>query len=386
MTGVYKCFRWLVRFLVAVFLWSHALFFLSPQLTFISPIERTLHFSASEVLLLALLALFSLLAASGFWQMLGNIAYVYFFPFVLTFYAVVGAFLLARSLVRFFGSAPRKTLEVVPPAGTAVAPTSLPGGPEQPVAHAVHEPWWKSLFRPFTRFTILWCLLLLVAKNPVVLWLSFAVVLIHITRAALFLLKLAFRSGTWAAKITSAVRTGIDSTLAKLASVTRDSPATDDLKGLLTSLRGLDKVVSFLSNTSLIEGGVWFLGGLFWVLAYLYIALLFSFAYVGAARIAGFALAWPDSLVTSLFIPFLITGLPKLAWIRLLGGIHCTLVVGVGVGTVTSYIRRQTESVRNTAALITVRMNDPETRERLRILEEKFAEQQSSTTGHTDEK
>jgi hypothetical protein len=111
---------------------------------------------------------------------------------------------------------------------------------------------------------------------------------------------------------------------------------------------------------------------------YIYIAALFSFAYCGIARVSGVSYSWPDALVASVFIPFFVSELPKILAVKLLGGIHCLLVVAVGVGTVVNFLRRKLDAVRRAATDLSDRFADQSIQEKYRILEQKF-----STTGAT---
>ena len=88
----------------------------------------------------------------------------------------------------------------------------------------------------------------------------------------------------------------------------------------------------FLDNETVLVKWTWLLCTSFIVILYLYLAVLFSFAYYGIARIGGASYSWPECLVTSLFIPFLITDFPKIIGLKLLGGIHCTMIVLVSAG------------------------------------------------------
>ena len=106
---------------------------------------------------------------------------------------------------------------------------------------------------------------------------------------------------------------------------------------------------------------------------YIYIAILFSFAYYGIARVTGVTLAWPDAFVTSLFIPFFISDLPRILAIRLLSGLHCLLVVGVGVGTIVNFLGRRLEAVRKAATEISDRFSEQSIQEKYIILQEKFS-------------
>src|SRR6266550_8983889 len=75
------------RFSLAAFLWLHGLFLLNLHPDFLSKLSHLLHLTAIEVVLFTLLVVFSFVAGTGFWQGVGNFLYVYFFPFILLFYA-----------------------------------------------------------------------------------------------------------------------------------------------------------------------------------------------------------------------------------------------------------------------------------------------------------
>jgi len=78
----------LIRFCLAVFLWSHAFFLLNIQSRIAEYIRGRVHVTTAEAILFVLLLTFSFVAGSGFGQTFVNLVYIYFFPFVLLFYAV----------------------------------------------------------------------------------------------------------------------------------------------------------------------------------------------------------------------------------------------------------------------------------------------------------
>jgi hypothetical protein len=102
-------------------------------------------------------------------------------------------------------------------------------------------------------------------------------------------------------------------------------------------------------------------------------AFLFSFVYFGIARIGGVAYSWPEAFVTSLFIPFFTGDLPNIIWAKLLGGVHCVLILTLGAGTVFTYIHRRLDSIRTEVAALSGRLAAQSVRERYLILEEKTA-------------
>jgi hypothetical protein len=165
----------------------------------------------------------------------------------------------------------------------------------------------------------------------------------------------------------------IDTILAAADLVTRDSVPTAELKNLFLQLRIIGRVVRFLGNRELVVRWAWLLTLVFLGGVYFYMAFLFSFVYFGLARVGGIKYSWPEALVTSLFIPFFTGDLPHMIWAKLLGGIHCLLILTLGAGTIFTYIHRRLDSIRTEVAALSERLADQSIRERYLILEEKAA-------------
>jgi hypothetical protein len=108
-------------------------------------------------------------------------------------------------------------------------------------------------------------------------------------------------------------------------------------------------MLEFLKDPYLLSRWAWVLGIFFFGSIYTYVAVLFSFAYYGIARVSGVSYSWPDAMLTSVFIPFFISDLPKILAVKLLGGIHCLLVVVVGIGTIVNFLRRKLDDIRRAA-------------------------------------
>jgi len=234
----------------------------------------------------------------------------------------------------------------------------------------------RFLLRPFRRFMLLWCILLLVTTHIEIVWLCLIVVLAQLAGQIWIMLKILLFT-PWAGeslrKLGPALLTPINNALAALAVVTREAAPTDELKNLWNQLTIWRKVVDFLKTPYLLSRWTWVLGIVFLATVYVYIAILFSFAYYGIARVSGVAYPWPDALVTSMFIPFFISDLPRILAIKLLSGIHCLLVLGVGIGTIVNFLNRRLDAIRRAATDISDRFADESIREKYVILEEKFS-------------
>lgn len=372
--------RKVTRFCLAGFLWLHASFLISPQPVIFSRLAQFVHFTTAEVVLLTLLLLFSFIAGSGFWKGFMNLTYIYLFPFVVAGYLLWGCGRLLWWIAKSFSpEAKMKVIEV------EKTPAQLTVSAQAQTSTAPDANQWNFrnvllvLSRPLRRFTLLWCVLLLVTTHTVLLWLGLAVVLAHLARAAFRILKITLFSAKWFTKIIQAMADGIEANLAKLESITNDCAPTPELNSLWNTIQGYPKVFGFLKDGALISQWAWILCGAFLTIVYLYLAVLFSFAYYGIGRINGTAFAWPEALVTSIFIPFYVADLPHILAMRILGGLHCAILLAASIGTLAGYVRRRLKSLHTVATIVSVRFEDEKLRQKYDILQKKFATAASST-------
>jgi hypothetical protein len=323
---------------------------------------------------------FSFLVASGFWKTLKSLTYIYFFPFVLVIYALYALGIGLKAVNKWFkkqahfeSESQANPTQSPPLLIGSTAPQAEPVGAHQREASQTARQIVLFLLRPFTRFMFLWCILLLTTTHRGIVWLCLVVVSVHLARKIFFILKLLFFSGPWFAKLWPALPTGLYQSIEALASVTNDSPPTNDLKNLWSQLNLWKKMLNFLKNPYMVSRWAWLLGILVFGLLYLYIAVLFSFVYYGIARVNGIPYSWPDALVSSVFIPFFVSDLPKLLVMRIIGGIHCVLVLTVGIGTVVNFLRRKLDAMRKAASELSHRLAEQSLQEKYLILEQKMA-------------
>lgn len=377
--GLFEYVRRLTTFLLASFLWLHALFFFNVQSTLISKYSGVLRLAPSEGVLCALLVIFSFLAASGFWKSLLSLAYVYAFPFVLMGRALWLCFLILRATNRWF-KAQMIPLQLGSPLviDTSISNALLPATISSSHAEAPKKKTaveiLRFLSRPFRRFMLLWCALLLVATHNAVVWACLVVVLVQLARQIFVMLKLLLFSpwlGDALKKIGPALLTPINDLLVALGAVTSDASPNDDMKKLWNQLNLWRKILEFFSNRYLLSRWAWVFATVFLIGKYSYIALLFSFAYYGFARVTGNPYSWFDALVNSLFIPFFFSDLPKILAVKILSGVHVALVLGVGIGTIVNFLGRKLEAIRKAASDVSDRFADQSIHEKLIILEEK---------------
>jgi hypothetical protein len=365
--------RRVTTFLLAVFLWTHALFFLNVQSTILTKCAHLLRLTTSEVLLFALLVLFSFASGSGFWKPFRSLIYIYCFPFVLFGYALYWGFLILRALNRWFNSQANPQLGdtlVVEQREILVSPS--PNSESKVDFKKEAGEVFGFLLRPFRRFMFLWCILLLVTSHVQVVWVCLAVVVLHLSRKIVGILKVMLFSGPWLRKIGASLLRTVEAALTGIGVVTADTAPTNELRNTWNQLNLWKKVTDFLRDPYLVSRWAWFLALVCLGSLYVYIAVLFSFAYYGIARVSNIAYSWGDALVASLFIPFFVTELPKTIVFRVLGGLHCFLVLTIGVGTLINFIHGRLVAIQAAALVINDRLTDQNIQEKFLILEAKF--------------
>jgi hypothetical protein len=147
MNSVVIVIRRLARFLLASFLWLHALFFWNPHTRILATLSRYMHLTFLEMTLFVLLFLFSVFCSSGWWSALKSALYIYFFPFVLLGYFFVLLFRALKGINAWFSrdqpAADRPTLTELIVLPNPVAPTpqqpAAPALPSMPVAPAAKK-------------------------------------------------------------------------------------------------------------------------------------------------------------------------------------------------------------------------------------------------------
>lgn len=366
-----------VTFLLAAFLWLHALTFLDIHSSAISKCANYLRLTSSEVVLFVLLLVFSVVTGSGFWRTIRSLAYIYGFPFVVLGYALYWTALALVGIHVRFISRGKSADRVI----TVVAQDAVPPPPSPPlliqevsVGSTVKQRGAeviRVLFRPFRTATLLWCFLLVLTTHVWLLWLSLAVVVLHILRGAIRLLGVALFSGSLLRQGIEQLSKAANAAFADLDAVTRDDTPKSDLQGLLGKIQLVEIVTTLFRNRDIAIRWAWLLTVFLLGAIHIYFAFFLSFAYYGIAKAGGVAYSWPESLATSLFIPFLIGDLPRIVWAKLLGGLQCTFIVAVGFGTILNFVLRRIDSIRAEAINLSERLSDQTIRERYNLLKEK---------------
>jgi hypothetical protein len=374
--------RRVVTTLLALLLWSHALFLLSMHSALAVRYARFLDLTYSEFLLLSLIVVFSVLAASGFWRMVLSLAYIYFFPFVVLGGLLYWCFLAFRALHRWFQSKSeqfQRSSDLASKQIEAITASESPPQEQAPRPKKTRRWVREFVLRPFKRFMVLWCLLLLFTTHQSILWLALFVVSIHLARRVFAVLRGLLLCDMLLNAAAKRMVSDLEPILVALAAISHDTSATSEVQTLWNKVKGLRKILQFLRDPYLVSRWAYVAGAALVGSIYCYFAFLFSFVYYGIAKVNGIPYAWPDAFVTSAFIPFLITDFPKSFVLRLVGGLHCTLLLAVGIGTLMKFIQKRLDAISKAASVMSKRFSESSVHEKYLILEEKFTASRAST-------
>src|SRR5206468_8548315 len=229
-----------------------------------------------------------------------------------------------------------------------------------------------GLTRPLRRFTLLWCFLLLFTTHQALLDVALAIVMIHVLFILSAILRVTLFSAGVLTNLEIRIRENTEALLAKLVSVTRETEATDDLRNTWMRIAGIQMGLLVLRNKELVSRWAAVLGSIFLGCIYLYLVFLLSFVYYGTAHAQSISLSWPNALVTSLFIPIAFSDLPSNVWLKLIGGIHCTVILAVGAGTLINYVTRKAEDLQRDAVVLNERFAEEDVRVRIAIFGRKI--------------
>lgn len=358
---------------------SRALSLAGFQVTLIGRIwvtpEAQIEVTTAEAILFAVLLAFSFVAGNSFWQTVINLLYIYCFPFVLLFYAFYWPIRVLRISLPKIGATRSETV----PTGSLVlqaSPKSMvltaPISERKDVTESKLRSALEVLTRPFRKFTYLWCLLVLLATHKPVVRLALVVLLLQLAWKIWWVMRLLWSSKTLLVRAANSASTTLNMMVDKLTSLNFEVAPLTELKNLWTQIRSLRPFLEYVTKSTFFSRLTFGIGLALLVCAHTYFALIFSCVYVGAAKLAGVAFPWLESLTDSLFILAYVTELPKTSMLRVLGGLHYLLFLTLGAGTIVSYFRKQLEPLHSALASVNVRLAQEGVQERIIILQTKI--------------
>jgi hypothetical protein len=249
---VVKTVRSAARFTLAAVLWLHSLFLIPAHHERISSIANYFHASALEFSLLLLLLLFSIASGKGFWRSVGNVAYIYFFPFVLISLILwkLARMLawLARQMSPSAAASSNESLLSYLAKSDGTSETATSPEEKRPATGVFRE----IMTRPLRRFRVVWCILLVSASHRAIVYIALPIVAYHLMRAVWFLISAAFFSGRLPS-IGQGLANMAEGMITKLRDVTRASDSTEELRNLWGQISGFELGISILRNQSWVQ-------------------------------------------------------------------------------------------------------------------------------------
>lgn len=376
MDGSLQSFRRVARFIAALVFWAHALFALHVPVTLITRWAAKVNLTLPEASIIFSLGLLTILYSRGLWKFALDVGYICVFPFVCIY-------LLARllfALVRFFfrlsdkewgaveRSAPNKVVEV-----KVIAPS---GQLEQPKLKPMTQGWWKKAisisFLPFRQYALLWCLLLLLSSRADLVWTALVVILFHLARSLIRMVRLTFVSLAWLGKLEAFAKTRVEGLLGRFAALPKEAELTGELKKSAGILIAIRVGVQLLDSRRQIWIGALALSVCVLAVLYANLALLFSFTYLGLAKVQAIQFTWSQAVVTSFFIPIAYSDLPKNFWLKMCGGLEWLVFFAMTLGLVVTYFQKKFDSLYGLTSTLSSRFADPGINAKMNELLEKL--------------
>lgn len=324
-TSKRKVFRRVIRELLAIAFWTHALYVTQfiplPHL----PVPELPRYVFNTVLLI-FIANYSLFSNNGWWSVAFDLVYVYSLPFI---YTGRVAWFVAKST---YSTLKERTVikppQLIFPTPDTRPPANTPD-PNANTAKTESKDRDGILYR-ISKFTLLWSIFIFTVnfRPSLVIVVLFTVFGAMRAFRALWTIFSGESDGTL--KIEEALQKVIKANLDKIINWDGLSEQ-EDIKNKLNSLKLYESVFNFVHDNRLQFLKWSFVVSLIIsVPFYLYMSYLFACSYVGIGKIAGEPFPFSTAILDSLYMPFAWTELPKMFSIRLMGGIQAILMSAVG--------------------------------------------------------
>ncbi|MBV9437223.1 MAG: hypothetical protein JOZ44_14290 [Acidobacteria bacterium] len=367
MSKFLRSLRSTARFIFASVVWLHAFFLLSLNLPSVRPLAASTRMTVNETVVVVLIACASILSGYGWKNISVDLCYLYFFPFILLFHLAKFSFRFMKAIALW-----NEDREVSQPVLQLAAVSQIDTVPT-PTRKISWAEALKSISKPMRQFTLLWCLLLLLSSHRFLIVLALGIVLWHLVRALYTIGASVIGSVGWLATVEAKVREQAEALITSVLAAPQIQKDDAKLREVWSRWKTFQVGISLLRNRRRAGNIALFLSFLIFGVVYSYLAFLFSFGYVGIAKVQGISYSWADALITSLFIPIGYSDLPHNLWIKLLGGIHCVSALALGFGTVHGYMKSKLDSLTRVAESLSTKFNDDQIKTKLVVLDSVFA-------------
>ncbi len=385
MVRVAKFIRRWARFIAGAAFWLHAVLILTIPTLSLETLAGRVGLNVPEMLLGLFFLSMALLNGYGFWKFLLDLIYIYFFPFILIYNAAVIIFKVASHIpahaARFLPRM-RSTFtwmatlrEFVPDDSPFIAlsptpPVSVPVMPVTNTISAVSEMrkkrnFWLRISLPLRSFTIAWCLLIVATDKPMIMLVGVIVLAIHLIRLIVNLARRLASARQFLKDAETNVVNRATNLLNTLMNASDEMLTNPDVLQAVSFL-GLFRGSAFLLINRIEISYLFFLAGvLLYFAVYARIAILFGFVYLGVAKLNHIPLSFLDAMVNSFAMPLSYTNYPRYWLLQLSEDIHSLVVIALGFGALSAYMRQKAEAFRGVAEDLWVKLDRADVRSRM---------------------
>jgi hypothetical protein len=300
----------------------------------LSPSQRQ---QAIEWTAIGLIFTYSILAANGWWSLLFDLFYIYFYPVWLAlrlFWHILKRTAMSP-LFKSFRSAAQAASQVVAKAEEDTVLTNR---------QWLSQRWTK----PFQQFAILWCLLTLTSPNHWVKIAGLSILSLILVRLIRAFLRFVHGSLGVLAKLEGRIKEQVESALRKVVEL---DPSAQDFASNARVLKFFSALLGKFAKRESLENFMRILILLTAVPYYIYLTSLFGFLYFGIGAFFGANWHLSDAMSTAISLPFSYTDLPHILIIRIIAWLQCLLPIFIGIEALA---RRMDEK---TSALIVLAQN-----------------------------
>jgi len=358
-TGPKRLTRKVIRELLALAFWAHALYVLQflplPQPPFPS-LPRYLF----NLLLCVFIINYSFFSSRGWWSVAFDLTYIYFLPFI---YVGKLAWWITRTSFRVMkkNAVIRSPKLIVEKAANAVQGDSR----TEVTSHDQPNRLWEGSIRAVSKFALLWSLLIMTVDYKPFLLLAVLVTLIGAARSFWVLWELFSGEPRWLSGLEEKLATVIRRQVDLVASWDGVSEP-DEIKKQVNSIKLHDSILSFIrDNRSMLSRGAWMISLAVSLPFYGYLSYLFACVYFGIAKVFNLHFSFAYAFLDSLYVPFAWSDLPKNFAIRLIAGLQAICIGAVGWTVFFRHLGTRFEKMAVAAERLHEPFEDQRLRERL---------------------
>jgi len=145
----------------------------------------------------------------------------------------------------------------------------------------------------------------------------------------------------------------------------------DEVTKAANALKMLEAIFAFIAeNKKLLSKISTAFAAVISVFFYFYISFLSSCVYIGVAKLQDISWSWADAFVTSLYIPFAYTNLPKNVLIQLIGGLQAIAFTLIGWNIFIRHLNSRFERIALAASELRSSFEDNVLRVKLALIQQ----------------